>query len=562
MSIEGKQKAEKTDMCARCGKLVAASALGSLTGWVFQDSRCRCPRESKSSALPEANTRVAPRQVDKSELPYLNDDLEIISLLGRGGMSAVYKVKNTKSNEIFAAKVLRRELVQDESAVIRFRREAESCMKLSHPNLVTVHGDGIASDGSPYLLMDFIEGETLAAVLNNRLFEFEHRQSIEIFLQILDAVEHAHQNGIIHRDLKPGNVLIAHSETDIAKVVDFGIAKSQDSKVRETQNLTESGDIFGSPNYMSPEQCLGVKLDTRSDIYSLGCMLCEMLTGSPPFIGSNPVEIIAKHLNHDQVTIHAPSITQTTRKDLSNIINKCIEQDPASRYQNIAELRDDIKRVLEGRRPQATSWSIRPERRQINLGLIIWVLFTISFGMSFAQVFLLDFWQVVQVISIKLLPIYPLILAVAVWPENKLRTTSDGVGLDQRLIYWRRLALALNYLLFDVGLVMSMLLGLPPNQYPINISLLITWSSLILVALYLTHLVKAKQRSIWVVSASMSLMLLVVANFNLAKLYACWLLIFGILHLLHRCNKVLCQRLAENEAINSLFQFADIDLRQ
>ncbi len=273
----------------------------------------------------------------------LPEQYQIISRISLGGMGAIYKGRHRKTNAALAIKVLHPHVASKESNIQRFEREAQAASKLNHPNLVVIHDYGLTEDEVPYLIMELIEGQTLRAEIgkNNGL---PPRQFFDIFDQICDALEHAHKRGVIHRDIKPSNVLIMKSDAreNYVKLVDFGIAKVVASQDLNEQELTATGDIVGSPLYMSPEQCVGDELDLRTDIYSLGCVMYEAIAGKPPFMAPNAVKTIFKHVNvkPDPITVANPNIAIPPQ--LEQILFKSLEKSPAQRYQSMEELRQAL----------------------------------------------------------------------------------------------------------------------------------------------------------------------------------------------------------------------------
>lgn len=216
--------------------------------------------------------------------------------IGRGGMGAVFRATQSAVGRTVAIKVLNSEVAQEMSAVKRFMQEARAASALSHPNTITIHDFGQTPDGLLYLVMELIKGETLAQLIK-REGPLGTSRSARITLQILNALNEAHHAGIIHRDLKPENVLISarSGNPDFAKVLDFGLAKLVGSSGTD-QNLTRTGQIFGTPGYMAPEQGRGIECDDRADIYATGVMLFEMLSGQRPFQGDNPLSVLVKHM--------------------------------------------------------------------------------------------------------------------------------------------------------------------------------------------------------------------------------------------------------------------------
>lgn len=267
----------------------------------------------------------------------LGDRYTVLSKLGQGGSASVYKVQDNKLGKTFAAKVMCPELLPDNHAQLRFKQEAEAASCLTHPNLVAVYGSSITSDKAPYLLMDCLNGKTLAETLKEE-GSLDSTRAINILTQCCEALIHMHMKGIVHRDIKPSNIFLTEAEngTDMVKIVDFGIAKIQ--AYQDGTHLTQTGAVFGSPLYMSPEQCRGEPLDSRSDIYSLGCVAYEMLTGISPFAANNPVKTIVNHVNGVLEPLSKATTEHPIPKTLQSIVMHCLETEPIKRYQTVDEL--------------------------------------------------------------------------------------------------------------------------------------------------------------------------------------------------------------------------------
>ena len=248
----------------------------------------------------------------------LSSNYEILETIGRGGMSVVYKAKHKLMKRIVALKVL---TANDPHSLKRFHLEAQLAANLSHPNIVTVYDFGSAGETRPYLSMDFVEGRTLSEAINSD-GAMGYRKALPLLIQACEALAYAHANGVIHRDLKPSNFMLIEKGgiDDRIKLLDFGIAK-QIQPSEDSQNLTASGQVFGSPLYMSPEQCMGGKLDARADIYSLGCVMYEVLCGRPPLIGKSPIETMQMHVHNDAKTV---SRDQSKAGDSSAVGIGCI----------------------------------------------------------------------------------------------------------------------------------------------------------------------------------------------------------------------------------------------
>ncbi len=367
--MEEKLKETKPPLCV-CSHSKDSNR-GSLTSWIFRRSNQSCPI-CAAQAKDGADVQLI---VDSKNNSPFGERYELISLLGQGGMGSVYKVKDRNLDSVFAVKVLRSDLALEQGAVKRFEQEAVAASQLTHPNLVAVYENGVTHDGEPFLVMDYVAGENLSQLMSRDGY-LSATRAIEIFIQLSDAIAHAHAKGVIHRDLKPSNVLITKTDNgaDFVKIVDFGIAKVLPSSDKDAAALTQTGELFGSPLYMSPEQCLGDRLDLRSDLYSIGCLMYEAVTGKPPFTGSNPIKIIFKHVNEPPPPIRKPMSGHDVPAGLEAIILKCLEKSPDNRYQSAPELMHDLLLLQEGREPTcmksgATTMTLR--RRKKKLAVII-----------------------------------------------------------------------------------------------------------------------------------------------------------------------------------------------
>jgi len=274
----------------------------------------------------------------------VNNKYKVIGLLGSGGMGKVYRVQQIALGKEFAMKVLDVRN-QSEMTVRRFHQEARTTSQLQHPNLVEVHDFGVLGDTQPYLVMDLIEGESLAQVLKQQgalPVDFV----IPLAIQVGFALMYAHEKGVVHRDVKPGNIMLLQADSPAAegtvKVVDFGIAKLTQSEDGEIQALTRTGEIFGSPAYMSPEQCKGTGVDKRSDIYSFGCVLFEALTGSPPFFGDSAMSTMMKRLSEAPVSLKEGSFGREFPPALERIVARMLAVEPGERYQDFGAVVQDL----------------------------------------------------------------------------------------------------------------------------------------------------------------------------------------------------------------------------
>ena len=267
-------------------------------------------------------------------------------VIGRGGMAIVYRAFDLKSKQIVALKVLREEYEGDPEYVERFKREAEVCKRLSHPNLVNMISAGTVS-GISYIALEYVDGKTLKEIICEK-GHFEQGDAVRTVLQILSALAHAHQRGIIHRDVKPQNVMV--SSTGQVKIGDFGIAGMADTKT-----LTSDGNVMGSVHYFSPEQAKGMRATEASDLYSVGIMLYELLTGHVPFEGETAVSVAMMHLMETPKPIEEE--TDVCRA-IELIVKKALEKTPQDRYQNAEAMMRDLRRAL--RHPDGAFMEVRP----------------------------------------------------------------------------------------------------------------------------------------------------------------------------------------------------------
>ncbi|MET8158709.1 Stk1 family PASTA domain-containing Ser/Thr kinase [Sphaerisporangium sp. NPDC005289] len=268
---------------------------------------------------------------------------ELDGVVGRGGMAEVYRARDIRLDRVVAIKTLRSDLARDHTFQARFRREAQSAASLNHPSVVAVYDTGEdMTDATPvpYIVMEFVDGRTLRDLLraDRRLLP---ERAAELVDGILRALDYSHRGGIVHRDIKPANVMITLAGD--VKVMDFGIARAM---ADSAATMTQTAQVIGTAQYLSPEQARGERVDARSDIYSTGCVLYELLTGQPPFTGDSPVAIAYQHVREDPIP---PSqIDPDIPKWADAIVLKAMAKDPAHRYQSAAEMRADIQRALSG----------------------------------------------------------------------------------------------------------------------------------------------------------------------------------------------------------------------
>jgi beta-lactam-binding protein with PASTA domain/tRNA A-37 threonylcarbamoyl transferase component Bud32 len=285
----------------------------------------------------------------------LGDRYELDGVVGRGGMAEVYRARDLRLDRVVAIKTLRPDLARDQTFQARFRREAQSAASLNNPSIVAVYDTGEdMSTGVPipFIVMEFVEGRTVRDLLieGHRLLP---ERTLEIISGVLRALEYSHQAGIVHRDIKPGNVMVTRNGD--VKVMDFGIARAMsDSQA----TMTQTAQVIGTAQYLSPEQARGERVDARSDLYSTGCLMYELLTGRPPFIGDSPVAIAYQHVRENPIP---PSRLDPDIPPWADaIVLKAMAKSPNDRYQSAAEMQADIQRAASGMQVAA---SLQPPTR-------------------------------------------------------------------------------------------------------------------------------------------------------------------------------------------------------
>jgi eukaryotic-like serine/threonine-protein kinase len=301
---------------------------------------------NEHTVCPHDGTRLTPLNQTDLIGTVLDGRYEMQEVLGGGGMGLIYKAKHRLMNRTVAIKVLHKENVTSGDSLKRFRLEAEAVSSLSTPNILTVYDFGVSDQGQPYMVMDYLAGQSLEDVLDAE----EHIDSlrgIAIFKQVCLALEHAHDKNIVHRDLKPSNIMLIDygGQSDFVKIVDFGIAKLLGREDAKLEQLTRTGEIFGSPLFMSPEQCRGQPLDCRTDIYSLGSVMYVTLSGKPLFEVENVLEMFFKQSTEQPApfSLACPQFNISVR--LERIVFKALEKEPSARFQSMAELRTALESV-------------------------------------------------------------------------------------------------------------------------------------------------------------------------------------------------------------------------
>lgn len=289
---------------------------------------------------------------------------EILSILGQGSMGMVYKCRHDILGRVVAIKTLRLRSMTDERTQKRFVREAQMANRLDHPNLIGLIDFGNMANGDPYLVMEYVSGVTLYEIMKRERYIIPER-AVPLFAQICDGLYHAHQRGVIHRDLKPANILVIQNENapESVKIVDLGVAKIvHGGDEEEAEAITMTGEVCGSPIYLSPEQCMYQELDARTDIYSLGVCLYECLTGQPPLRGATVYDTIYMHV-HDQprpFSEVAPNLGIPAR--LEEVIFRCLSKQPKDRYETMMQLKHDLISATKAQAPDRGINVLPPEQ--------------------------------------------------------------------------------------------------------------------------------------------------------------------------------------------------------
>ena len=270
---------------------------------------------------------------------------EIREIVGEGAMARVYKAYDPEIDRTIAVKLLKSQLADDDQYRLRFLREARAAGVLSHPNIVTIFDVGV--DGTkPYIAMELIDGMTLGDVLRSDN-QLTVKEIVEIGIQLSRALDYAHKKGIIHRDIKPGNIMLIE-ETRTIKVADFGICRIDDPEGTEQAGQTQMGDVLGTPNYMSPEQVMGQKVDSRSDLFSVGVVLYKLLTNALPFEGDSVISVAYKIAKSEAPSVQSlrPDIPLTLRR----IIERSLKKQPEKRFQSGEEFAQALIGVARAER--------------------------------------------------------------------------------------------------------------------------------------------------------------------------------------------------------------------
>ncbi len=375
MSADKEQRIILREVCQTCSRPIfpSQSTISSLTA--DRPGFCNCSSLAASQKFSQAHPAIAelPKNsfpIDKQqEVPIdgaperrfdpdvrLHDltecGYEFLERIGKGTLSYVYQARSGKVDALLAMKIFRRSPFENKRTLKRLEQEANKAKQLNHPNLCSVYEFGLSEKQYPYLVMDFLAGPTLEEIIRTEGF-LEVDRLIDIAIQICDALSHAHQHNLIHRDLKPANIYLlkAKGGGDFVKVSDFGIAKVLPNPGRETRYMTADGEEFGSPAYMSPEQCLGERLDSRSDIYSLGCLMYEALSGKLPFSSSNPVRLGFKQVSQKPQSLRERFKDIEIPEALDAAVLCALEKKPENRFVSADNMKEVLIAIQDGKKP-------------------------------------------------------------------------------------------------------------------------------------------------------------------------------------------------------------------
>jgi len=320
--------------------------------WQGVPSSKQCPVcglevQAGVTSCPKDGTNLVEALQDE---PEFKEKYEFLGTIGSGGMGVIYKARQTVLNKLVAIKMLHPHIVSGD-AFRRFQIEGKAVGLLQHPYIINIHDLATTGSGQPYMVMDFVEGRTLAQIIEGD-GPLGKNRFLRIFEQICDALAHAHNRGVLHRDLKPSNIMLTRRDgQEEVRIMDFGIAKLIDDAADQhgASQLTRTGETIGSPYYMSPEHIRGGKTDSRSDVYSLGCVMYEALTGAPPFTGSTPIETLMMHLNDKPLSLSQSVLGKYEfDPDLEAMIARLLEKNPDLRYQSMEELSSALSRFQAG----------------------------------------------------------------------------------------------------------------------------------------------------------------------------------------------------------------------
>ena len=299
------------------------------------------------ATCPDDMTVLEPEEIEFLGDAQLCEKYDVTGILGRGGMSIVFKGKHKALGKEFAIKFMDSARSKESEYLKRFQLEAQSLSKMDHPNIVAIHDYGISDNRYPYIVMDFVKGISLFRALN-RFEPFGLARSLSIFKQSCSGIAHAHRQGIVHRDLKPANIILEPGRDnmeEVVKIVDFGVAKQFRAEDKVAEQLTKDGHVFGTTTYMSPEHCLGKDLDPRSDVYSFACIMYEVFTGCPPFQGDNVLDTLQLQISGEAKPLRLARGKDDLPPAVEEIVHCCLEKKPEDRFQSMDALREALEAI-------------------------------------------------------------------------------------------------------------------------------------------------------------------------------------------------------------------------
>ena len=344
---------ERPGSGANSGKFNRDEREKSRSSWLSNSGRVIKPSET-SISRPEDIEESYQSALDFEIGDTIGGTYCILSHLGRGGMGHVYGVEHVMLRQTYALKILHADSATGTSWK-RFQNEARTIAKLDHPNIIKVHNLGVHNEKVPYYVMDLLEGETLSSLIR-RMGRLSEKDTLDLFIPLCDGLGYAHAHGVVHRDIKPSNImLIVQNEKVIPKLVDFGLVKLVGNALSPSQQLTASGEVFGSPLYMSPEQSIGRHINERTDIYSLGCTLFQALSGSPPFVGENVVQTVMKHQNEPAPTLKEASMGLDFSPEWEAVCARALAKEADNRYQTMDEFAADLMAIRAGKKLNVAS---------------------------------------------------------------------------------------------------------------------------------------------------------------------------------------------------------------
>ncbi|HNG19189.1 MAG TPA: serine/threonine-protein kinase, partial [Candidatus Obscuribacter sp.] len=325
---------------------------------------CYSEYDDETKTCPVDSTPLKSVEMDPLVGTRLGDRYEIVSVIGRGGMGVVYKARQEQMDKLMAIKMLHSHMVSDSEAVKRFYREAKTVSQVRHHHIVTLYDFGMSSQGQPFLVMDFLEGMSLKDELKHHgPLSFERAE--RIFSQVVDALASAHAMNVVHRDLKPENILLStqNQNSDWVTLVDFGLSKLKEPKTQDAYTITKTGDVCGSPPYMSPEQCLAASaVDPRSDIYSLAVVVYECLSGVLPYTAKSAIEMMDCHLYGSPIPFNQSSQDMKVCSELTNFFARSLQKEPEARQADIIEFGKELKEALSRDSIKLKSYKHRMEK--------------------------------------------------------------------------------------------------------------------------------------------------------------------------------------------------------